>query len=154
MLERVRRDCTRTSQSKCTSCWLNRNVKQNEVHHGNPKLKMRQVKATTAETPARVKPPTRHALLTGSFIHTVREHTVTHTCCCGMLMALARIGMAVGKVPNGHTMPYPYPLEKKYPILIPATHHRYKITPYSYPPWVAGTHRVPIPTNIIVDMII
>jgi hypothetical protein len=33
---------------------------------------------TTTETPARVKPPTRHALLTVSFIHTVSEHTVTH----------------------------------------------------------------------------
>jgi hypothetical protein len=32
------------------------------------------------------------------------------------------------------------------------THHRYKIMPYSYPPWVAGTHQVPIPTKITVDI--
>jgi hypothetical protein len=47
-----------------------------------------------------------------------------------------------------------HPLDPPLPILIPTTHHRYKITPYSYPPWVAGTHRVPIPINITIDMII
>jgi hypothetical protein len=64
------------------------------------------------------------------------------------------LGMAVGKVPSGHTKPYPYPLGKNWPIPIPTTHHGYKITPYPYPPWVAGTHRVPIPINITIDMII
>ena len=66
----------------------------------------------------------------------------------------SEIGMAVGKVPSGHTKPYPYPLGKNWPIPIPTTHHGYKITPYSYPPWVAVTHRVPIPINITIDMII
>jgi hypothetical protein len=65
-----------------------------------------------------------------------------------------RLGMAVGKVPSGHTKPYPYPLGKNWPIPIPTTHHGYKITPYPYPPWIAGTHRVPIPINITIDMIL
>jgi hypothetical protein len=62
----------------------------------------------------------------------------------------AGLGMAVGKVPSGHTKPYPYPLEKN--LLIPTTHHHgYKIMSYPYPPWVAGTHRVPISINITID---
>jgi hypothetical protein len=44
------------------------------------------------------------------------------------------LGMAVGKVPSGHTKPYSYPLEKNWFILILTIHHGYKITPYSYPP--------------------
>lgn len=39
-------------------------------------------------------------------------------------------------------------------ILIPTIYYRYKITSYLYSKLkVTGTHRVPISTNIIVDMI-
>lgn len=49
---------------------------------------------------------------------------------------------------------YSYSLEKKCLISIPTTHHGYTIIPYSYPPRVAGTHEVFVPTNVPIDMII